>query len=517
MGFFDRAERERVIDKRMAEVKAAAQKRRAEETDQTGAFNAEYPEEGGVGKALPEDYKTSQTEFNPDDFSFNTDASLQSDKDEEFDPNAVSFNTDPSLQSDRDEVETKKTPEDAAEDDTTEYYDTTFGNYEVPRKDQLRNLAFVGPLLDYMGGSTLEESGLVKGVAESAFAAGEDVFQTVARAKEHLATPEGTRHGRVISRSLSGNPIFQFVRGVSQAADLGKGISDWARGESEEAYGGPAQISEEFNPDDFTFKTPDSRTKVLGEKKPEKGTASAYAYSHDDGTPIGALSQKSESGEDGKPLKLSSTGLGGIDAISFGRGDPGGKSYGRHQFMTRMIKGKDGKLTRTGRYNPADSTMASFLQSKEAKPFSKEILASITDANGKVNWDLLGSDKFDAAWTKVTTGKGRAAWGAAQSNYLGRTHLKPNIDYLNTKYKDNEDIALLLTNKGFLEAIYSGGIQYGATGARKRLILPALLQAEKDNKLGDVAHVIELLYARRKSTGHARPTEKKQVLEMAKS
>tara|TARA_R110002074_G_scaffold2937_4_gene16149 strand:+ start:1404 stop:2876 length:1473 start_codon:yes stop_codon:yes gene_type:complete len=259
MGFFDRAERERVIDKRMAEVKAAAQKRRAEETDQTGAFSEEYPEEEGVGKALPEGYKTSQTEFNPDDFSYNTDPSLQSDRDEEFNPDDFSYNTDPSLQSDRDEVETKKTPEDAAEDaaedDTTEYYDTTFGHYEAPRKDQLRNLAFVGPLLDYMGGSTLEESGLVKGVAESAFAAGEDVFQTVAGAKEHLATPEGTRHGRVISRVLSSNPIFQFVRGVNQAWDLGQDISDWARGKSEEAYGGEAQTAEEFNPDDFSYNT----------------------------------------------------------------------------------------------------------------------------------------------------------------------------------------------------------------------------------------------------------------------
>lgn len=500
MGFFDRAERERVIDKRMAEVKAAAQKRRAEETDQTGAFSEEYPEEGGVGKALPEDYKTSQTEFNPNDFTFKTDPSLQSDKDEEFDPNAVSFNTDPSLQSDRDE---EFNPDDFSfNTDASLQSDRD----EASAQDQYRNLAGPAAIFRYVRGEgTLTDA--ASGVGESVLAAAEDAGQAAVAAREASQTSEGQRISRAAGRLglWSSTPIGRFLGAVGTAMGVGEAVGgairEHRKGKAEEAYGGAAQTAEAAE----------------ASEEAEKGTASAYAYSHDDGTPIGALSQKSESGADGKPLKLSSTGLGGIDAISFGRGDPGGKSYGRHQFMTRMIKGKDGKLTRTGRYNPADSTMASFLQSKEAKPFSKEILASITDANGKVNWDLLGSDKFDAAWTKVTTGKGRAAWGAAQSNYLGRTHLKPNIDYLNTKYKDNEDIALLLTNKGFLEAIYSGGIQYGATGARKRLILPALLQAEKDNKLGDVAHVIELLYARRKSTGHARPTEKKQVLEMAKS
>ena len=490
MGFFDRAERERIIDKRMAEVEAEAQKRRAER------LAAEQPVVEKVPEAAPEPVAESEPEEVPAAVVPEEPAPIPTTRLEDTpDGESGSYIKAPQDEVGA-EVETKKTPEEEGR------YGYLLGGKKIPIEDQHSNLAFVGPLFDYLGGSTLKESGLVKGAEESALAVGEDVAQTAAAIRTHLDTPKGTKHGRVASRVLSVNPVFQFVRGVSTAVDLGKGISDWARGKSEEAYGGEAQT-------------------VEASEEAEKGTASAsasaYAYAHPDGTPIGSIAQGSESGEDGKPLKLSSTGLGGIDAISFGRGDPGGKSYGRHQFMTRMIKDKNGKLVRTGKYDPAKSGMAGFLQSKEVKPFSKEILASLKGADGKVSWDLLGSDKFDAAWTKVTTGDSRDDWGAAQSNYLGRTHLKPNIDYLNKKYKGNKDIALLLTNKGFLEAIYSGGIQYGATGARKRLIMPALAQAEKDNKLGDVGHVIELLYARRKITGHARPTEKKQVLEMSKS
>ncbi len=341
MGFFDRAERERVIDKRMAEVKAAAQKRRAEETGQTGAFSEEYPEEGGVGKALPEGYKTSQPEFNPDDFSYNTDPSLQSDEEEEFDPNAVSFNTDPSLQSDKDEVETKKTPEDAAEDaaedDTTEYYDTTFGHYEAPRKDQLRNLAFVGPLLDYMGGSTLEESGLVKGVAESAFAAGEDVFQTVAAAKEHLATPEGARHGRIISRATPFNPIFQFVRGVNQAWDLGQDISDWARGKSEEAYGGEAQTAEEFDPNDFSYNTDPS---LQSDKDEEVATAPKGTVAYN------TQQIYSDMGETGAQDEVTALALQVAPAMIYleSRGNPKAMFDKTHYYGSKESKGSAGGL-----------------------------------------------------------------------------------------------------------------------------------------------------------------------------
>ena len=180
----------------------------------------------GTGTIVNVDEEGVDKAFNPDDFSFNTDSSHQNEN----------------YKADEEESEEEGAEEDA-EDDTTEYYDSKFGNYKVPREDQWSNLAFVGPLFDFMSGATLKESGLVKAAAESAFAAGEDFYQTAAATKEHLATPEGTRHGRVISRVLSDNPIFQFVRGTSQALDLGNSISDWARGKSEEAYGGAAETT----------------------------------------------------------------------------------------------------------------------------------------------------------------------------------------------------------------------------------------------------------------------------------
>lgn len=476
MGFFDRAERERAIDRRMYEMEKAARERqeaavRQSEADVSAVQQAEQ-KVAEQPEAPPAPIAATPLEDVPYEDSY------------------------------------IKAPEDEASEAAATA--ATAGKKKPPAPDRFRNLAGAEAILKYATGKGTGMD-VAKGVGESVLAAAEDVGQAGVAALE-AGTSEKGQQVLTSIRRLDLGPIGTLLRtydyAKARAKDIGGAaeavggaIREHRKGKAEEAYGGPAQAAEAAE----------------ASEEAEKGTASAYAYSHDDGTPIGALSQKSESGEDGKPLKLSSTGKGGIDAISFGRGDPGGKSYGRHQFMTRMIKDKNGNLTRTGRYDPADSTMASFLQSKEAKPFSKEILASITDANGKVNWDLLGSDKFDAAWTKVTTGDSRDAWGAAQSNYLGRTHLKPNLDYLNKKYEGNDDVALLLTNKGFLEAIYSGGIQYGARGARKHLIMPALLQAEKDNKLGDVAHVIELLYARRKRTGYPRLSEKKQVLEMAKS
>jgi len=474
MGFFDREERERAIKERMDEMEEAARQRqeaavRQAEAD-VSAVQRKEQEAAAQPEVAPEPPQLPGTPL--EDIPYE-ESYVKAPEDEA--PEAVA----------------KKAPKKDPK--------------KAPKKDRWNNLAGLSALFKYGRG---KGTGLeaAAGVAESVAATWEDAFQAAEAHREHSKTQEGQEKIKSLERAgvYKHFPAARLLRNIRIAADLyeaapalGEKISDYARGKSEEAYGGAAQ-------------------KAKGEEA-EAEAASAYAYAHPDGTPIGSISQGSESGEDGKPLKLSSTGLGGIDAISFGRGDPGGKSYGRHQLMTRMIKDKNGKLVRTGNYDPAKSGMAGFLQSKEAKPFSKEILASLKGADGTVNWDLLGSDKFDAAWTKVTTGKGRDAWGAAQSNYLGRTHLKPNIDYLNKKYKGNEDIALLLTNEGFLEAIYSGGIQYGATGARKRLIMPALAQAEKENKLGDAAHVIELLYARRKSTGHARPSEKKQVLEMARS
>ena len=354
MGFFDRAERERVIDKRMAEVKAAAQKRRAEETDQTGAFSEEYPEEEGVGKALPEGYKTSQTEVNTDDFSFNLDPSHQSDRDEEFDPEAVSFNTDPSHQNenykaDEEESEEEGAEEDA-EDDTPEYY-AKYGNYKVPREDQLSNLAFVGPLFDFMSGATLKESGLVKGVAESGFAAGEDFYQTVAATKEHLATPEGTRHGRVISRVLSGNPIFQFVRNASSALDLATGISDWARGKSEEAYGGEAQTAEEFNPDDFSFNTDASPQSDEEAAPAPKGTV---AY---DSAPEGTVAHNTQQmyssmGETGAQDEVTALALQVAPAMIYleSRGNPQAKNDPSHYY------GKKNSASAQGLFQFIDTT-----------------------------------------------------------------------------------------------------------------------------------------------------------------
>ena len=158
--------------------------------------------------------------------------------------------------------------------------------------------------------------------------------------------------------------------------------------------------------------------------------------------------------------------------------------------------------------------MRSFLESKEAGEWGQEILSSITGDNGVVDWHLLGSDEFDAAWTKVTTSQDREAWGVAQSNFLGRTHLKPITDHLSYEFKGNVYVERLLANEAFLEALYSGGIQFGAGGAKRKLVMPAILKAKKENRLDDTAYVISLIYANREAHGHPRPTEEQDVLKI---
>ena len=343
MGFF---ERERVIDKRMAEVKAAAQERRAEEdarlADEEDArladeedANGESQEDAesrlhhtdgqggvyeppvGTGTIVNVDEEGVDKAFNPDDFSFNADSSHQNEN----------------HKADEEESEGEGAEEDA-EDDTTEYYDSKFGNYKVPREDQWSNLAFVGPLFDFMSGATLKESGLVKGAAESGFAASEDFLQAGATIKEHLATPEGTRHGRVISRATAANPVFQFVRNASSALDLATGISDWARGESEEAYGGEAQTAE-------------------ASEEAEKGTDAEVAAPAPKGT-VAYNTQKiySSLGETGEKDEVTALALQVAPAMIYleSRGNPQAKNDPSHYY------GKKNSASAQGLFQFIDTT-----------------------------------------------------------------------------------------------------------------------------------------------------------------
>lgn len=128
-------------------------------------------------------------------------------------------------------------------------------------------------------------------------------------------------------------------------------------------------------------------------------------------TDFGFVSAKYESG--GK----------GVHAVSSGRGDPGGVSYGKHQLAS---------LT---------GTMAAFVNSTEGAPFRERLVGE------------PGSDEFSEAYTELAESY-PDEFEAAQLAFIVRTHYAPVHAFAAKQ-------GFAVDNRGVQEALYSMSVQHG--------------------------------------------------------
>jgi hypothetical protein len=242
---------------------------------------------------------------------------------------------------------------------------------------------------------------------------------------------------------------------------------------------------------------------------------------HTNGKAIGHIAQSSESGKDGKTSNSSQTGLGGHDSISKATGfanygsdefgnkgeDPGGFSFGRFQFMTRMIV-RDGELTPTldsnGKPNdPAKSTMAELLRSDElADPIKNALNATMMGENGEINYNLLASPEFIKVWTSITTHpETRQKFGTMQKNFLIKNNYEPVIRDAQSFAKgirteaNSKQIDGLFKNEFVIEAVYAAGVQ----NPSKAMVTlrNTLAAANEAGTLGDIEEFINTFYVER--------------------
>lgn len=113
----------------------------------------------------------------------------------------------------------------------------------------------------------------------------------------------------------------------------------------------------------------------------------------------------------------------GVHAVSSGRGDPGGVSYGKHQLAS---------LT---------GTMAAFVKSPEGEPFRDAL-----DGNP-------GSEEFTDAYVEIAESN-PDEFEAAQLAFIVRTHYIP-------VHVSAAEQGFSVDNRGVQEALYSMSVQHG--------------------------------------------------------
>lgn len=158
-----------------------------------------------------------------------------------------------------------------------------------------------------------------------------------------------------------------------------------------------------------------------GSKSKKKATAAVEkapsVFLPDTRHDIGNITGQWEAGAFGDKAKF------GVESISTGKGDKGGKSYGQHQLSS------------------AKGTMADFIKSDEGKPFAASF--------GK---HRPGSAAFDKAYTHIATTQPEA-FAKAQHSFLDRTHYQP---FLKTAAQLGYDVK----DPRVQEAIWGGGVQF---------------------------------------------------------
>lgn len=117
---------------------------------------------------------------------------------------------------------------------------------------------------------------------------------------------------------------------------------------------------------------------------------------------------------------------GGVGTISSGKGDKGGKSYGKHQLSS------------------ASGTMKEFLDSPEGKPYKADL--------GKYK---IGTKQFDDTYKTIAKFKG-PQFEKAQENFIERTHFAPVAK--NIKSKTGIDVTK--RGRAVQELAYSMAVQY---------------------------------------------------------
>jgi len=210
------------------------------------------------------------------------------------------------------------------------------------------------------------------------------------------------------------NQIIEFLKSKDTTFDYDKAISDGASVDQIVSFLGqqPSQPTQATEPVQATQTTP---TEVTEAPQPSQTPQ----------TPITQIASNSESGG------------GGYDTISTGKGDHGGKSYGKYQLASN-----------TG-------TLASFVDKSQ---FKKEL-----------SKHKIGSKEFDAAWKQLASNQ------AFQSEQEDFSHaiVKPTLNVL-AEYNINAETSPAITSLAF-----STGNQYGNAGGPR--VFKRVLSKMDDN------------------------------------
>lgn len=159
----------------------------------------------------------------------------------------------------------------------------------------------------------------------------------------------------------------------------------------------------------------------------------------------GALSGKYESGSNRDP-----------GAVSSGANDPGGVSYGRHQYSSK-----------TG-------SAARFVASPEARRWSQ-------DFHGLAS----GSPQFSVKWRQIAA-RDRAAFAAAQDSFSGRAYYQTTV----SRVARSTGLNLDQRSEAVKQATYSVAIQHGGAAS---ILRDAVRAADRRVKRTDRAYETALI------------------------
>ena len=160
---------------------------------------------------------------------------------------------------------------------------------------------------------------------------------------------------------------------------------------------------------------------------------------------IGQLSAKHESWGEGDP-----------GTVSSGANDPGGISYGKHQ------------------YSSTKGTAARFVQSPEASRWTSDFRGLIP-----------GSPQFSAKWREVSA-REPAGFGGAQDAYTGRTHYDDKVRGVLRQ----TGLDLDRSSVAVQQAAFSVSVQHGGA---EGILRAAVLNADRHSKRSESSYEVALI------------------------
>ena len=144
------------------------------------------------------------------------------------------------------------------------------------------------------------------------------------------------------------------------------------------------------------------------------------------------VEKKELDGEDssriGEHVRQYESGKAGSGAVSSGKGDPGGVSYGTYQLSSKTGDAKK-FISWSAKHNGAGKEF------KGLKP---------------------GTSAFNQKWKEVNK-RNPASWGKEQYDFIYQTHYKPQVEFLKKRGIDVNKLG-----KAEKEAVWSAAIQYGS-------------------------------------------------------